>query len=132
MRGSNRVKRAITCALQDMLVDNRGANGNRSHYGILVPSFSRDLRHIDLAFGFLADHRYCCDLIGCHVSYHSSGWWRELRKLVARQGVDLPRSMITIHAAVFTEPDARFSTAQWPAAVLRVYESIWSELEGRL
>jgi hypothetical protein len=104
VRRASQVRRAVVCALQEMLAGNRLTGGSQTHYGIRVPFFSRDLRHFDLAFGYLEGHRYCCGEIGCHV-----GWWRALRKAVARQGVELPPSKVTIHVAVFTDPGAQFS-----------------------
>lgn len=126
MRGTNQVRRAIVCALQEMLAGNRLTGGSQTHYGIRVPSFSRDLRHIDLAFGFVESHRYCCGEIGCHVSYWSADWWRRFRKGVARQGLHLPPSNITIHVAVFTDPGAQFSV-HGPATSFSMFESIWCE-----
>lgn len=130
MRRANRVRCTIRSAFQGLLLENRGAKGSLSHYGIRVPSYSGHLPHVDLALGFLAGHAYCCGEIGCHVPHWSEDWWRRFRKSVAKKGVHLPPSKLTIHVAVFTEPGARFSV-HGPAARLSMYESIWREAESR-
>lgn len=130
MRRPNQVRRAIQCALEGMLSGNHVTGGNPTHYGLRVPSFSDNLRHIDLAFGFLEGHGYCCTELGCHVPHWSAVWWRQLRKDVARQGVELPPSRVTIHVAVFTDPGAQFSVFG-PATSFSMYESTWCEPRRR-
>lgn len=128
VRRASQVRRAIRRALQDVLPVR--INEGRSQYGIRVPSFSNDLRHVDLALGFLNGQQSCCGEVGCHVPHWSKAWWRRFRKALARHGVEPPRSTITIHVAVFTDPGAQFSVCG-PAVAFSMYESTWREPETK-
>lgn len=77
-------------------------------YGLRVRSASRDLRHIDLALGFLGGETYCCRVVTCDVPLYREEWWWTLREHLAAEGLRPPSTDITIHVAVISEAGARF------------------------
>lgn len=132
MRRASQVRRAICCALQGSFDENhrrRNRAGNLTLYGLRVPGFSPDLRHIDLALGYLAGESYCCGQVSCDVPFHRRSWWQALRKQLARAGVRPPPGL-TFHVAVFTEQGAVFPV--WGTAKqCSLYECEWRESEAQ-
>lgn len=105
---SSRALCALERALRSTLAQTQR---RRFSYGLSVRSASSNLRHVDVALGFLAGEIYCCGQTGCEIPYHRRAWWRSLRRNLAREGLLLARHGLVLHVAEVTEVGARFPVA---------------------
>lgn len=108
--GPERRRRSRTVRALQSALTRTFAETNRRHfqYGLRVRSASPDLRHIDVALGYLSGEVYCCGALGCSIPYYERSWWRRLRKNLEREGLTPPARPITLHVAEIMEPGAVF------------------------
>lgn len=88
-RSDSRTLRAIQSALVKTFTETAL---RRFRYGLSVRSASPDLRHIDVALGFLAGETYCCGTLGCDIPVYARDWWRTLRQHLERERLEPPRA----------------------------------------